>query len=321
MKMGGAAARYLAGTLLLGAALAPALATAAPPPSPPPSPPSSGSGSGVQILRSIPYKPGSSSDAHTLDLYLPARDPHRTERPPLLVYIHGGAWISGDRRQYVQLGAGLLAQGVAVAVINYRLSDVGKDPHPAHVQDAAAAVAFVRRSAPRYGYDPERIFVGGHSAGAHISALLAFSPGYLQAVGEKPESVRGFVGIEGIYDLPALVQRFPQYREDFLAMAFGSDERGWEKASPQRLPLRTLRPWLLIHSREDELVDEPQSRRFADALQAAGVKADYALLARGSHFGVLAQLVEPADAAGKQLVRFLLARASEPQAPAATPRR
>lgn len=324
--MAGAAARYLTGTLLFAAVAIGAGPVLAAPPSP--SAPPSGDRSGVQILRAIAYKPGSSSDAHTLDLYLPARAPEPVpatgstqpgERPPLFVYIHGGAWVSGDRRQYLRLGAGLLAQGVAVAVINYRLSDVGKDPHPAHVQDAAAAVAFLRKAAAGYGYDPERIFVGGHSAGAHISALLAFAPGYLQAVGEKPESLRGFVGIEGIYDLPALVQRWPQYREDFLRMAFGSDERTWVQASPQRLPLRTPRPWLLIHSREDELVDEPQSRRFADALQAAGIKADYAPLARGSHFGVLAQLVEPTDAAGRQLLRFLQSRASEPASPTPGP--
>ena len=315
--MGGAAARYLAGTLLLAAVAIGAGSARAAPPAPP-----SEERSGVQILRAIAYKPGSSSDAHTLDLYLPGHGAAQPgERPPLFVYIHGGAWVSGDRRQYVRLGAGLLAQGVAVAVINYRLSDVGKDPHPAHVQDAAAAVAFLRKEAARYGYDPERIFVGGHSAGAHISALLAFAPGYLQAVGEKPESLRGFVGIEGIYDLPALVKRWPQYREDFLGLAFGSDERAWVQASPQRLSLRTPRPWLLIHSREDELVDEPQSRRFGDALQAAGIKADYALLARGSHFGVLADLVEPSDPTSRQLVRFLQARAGETVPPAPAPRR
>ena len=171
--MGGAAARYLAGTLLLAAVAIGAGSARAAPPAPP-----SEERSGVQILRAIAYKPGSSSDAHTLDLYLPGHGAAQPgERPPLFVYIHGGAWVSGDRRQYVRLGAGLLAQGVAVAVINYRLSDVGKDPHPAHVQDAAAAVAFLRKEAARYGYDPERIFVGGHSAGAHISALLAFAPG------------------------------------------------------------------------------------------------------------------------------------------------
>lgn len=266
----------------------------------------------MQIVRALAYKPGSPSDAHTLDLYLP---PRTDTRPPLFVYIHGGAWISGDRRQYALLGMGLLAQGVAVAVINYRLSDAGTNPHPAHVQDAAAAVAFLRKEAPRYGYDAEQLFVGGHSAGAHISALLAFAPGYLHAVGEKPESVRGFIGIEGIYDLPALLLRWPSYREDFITQAFGNEE-AWTAASPQRLPLRLKRPWLLIHSQKDELVDEPQSRRFAEALQKAGVPVEYVVSKQGSHFGVLGQLVDPSpsDPLHPALLRFL--KPAPPRAPA-----
>lgn len=264
---------------------------------------------GVQILRALAYKAGDSSDAHTLDLYLPAR---AAEKPPLLVYIHGGAWISGDRRQYLPLAAGILTGGAAVAVINYRLSDAGRDPHPAHVQDAAAAVAFLRKNAGQNGYDPERIFVCGHSAGAHISALLAFQPSYLSAVGEKPDSIRGFIGIEGIYDLPALVGRWPAYREDFVTTAFGTDEKAWAAASPQRLTLSGQRPWLLIHSTQDELVDEPQSRRFAEALRAAGVPVQYAVVQKGSHFGVLGQLGDPTSALGAQLLRFLRPAATPP---------
>lgn len=268
---------------------------------------------GVQILRAIAYREGAPSDAHTLDLYLP---PRTAERPPLFVYIHGGAWISGDRRQYLPLAAGIMAAGTAVAVINYRLSDAGRDPHPAHVQDAAAAVAYLRKNAGKVGYDPDRIFVGGHSAGAHISALLAYQPSYLQAVGEKPDSIRGFIGIEGIYDLPALVSRWPSYREDFVSTAFGRDDKAWAAASPQRLALSGTRPWLLIHSAQDELVDEPQSRRFADALRAAGVPVEYALVQKGSHFGVLGQLGDPTSALGAQLLRFLRPTPSPPVQPA-----
>lgn len=268
---------------------------------------------GVQILRAIAYKAGDTSDAHTLDLYLPAKT---AERPPLFVYIHGGAWISGDRRQYLPLAAGIMAGGAAVAVINYRLSDAGRDPHPAHVQDAAAAVAFLRKNAGQNGYDPERIFVGGHSAGAHISALLAYQPGYLAAVGEKPDSIRGFIGIEGIYDLPALVGRWPSYREDFVSTAFGTDEKAWAAASPQRLTLSGHRPWLLIHSTQDELVDEPQSRRFAETLRAAGVPVEYAVVQKGSHFGVLGQIGDPTSTLGAQLLRFLRPLPAPPAQPA-----
>jgi kynurenine formamidase len=246
----------------------------------------------------------------SLDLDLPARS-GTGPLPPLFIYIHGGAWISGDKRQYAPLGLSLSAQGVAVAIINYRLSDSGEGEvrHPAHAQDAAQAVAFLRKRATEYGYDAGRIFVGGHSAGAHMSALLAYDATLLMAVGEKPESLRGFVGLEGIYDLPELVRRFPSYRVDFLQAAFGSDETTWQKASPQHLVATTAgvhkRPWLLVHARTDELVDLEQSRHFHKALEKQAIPVRFVSPERGSHFSVISELVTPQSTLCQQLLAFL----------------
>jgi acetyl esterase/lipase len=253
---------------------------------------------------------GTSAGQRSLDLYLPARD-EKGPKPPLFVYIHGGAWISGDKRQYAPLGLSLSAQGVAVAIINYRLSDSGEGGvrHPAHAQDAAQAVAFLRKQAAQYGYDAGRIFVGGHSAGAHMSALLAYDGSFLFAVGEKPESLRGFVGLEGIYDLNELVRRFPSYRVDFLQAAFGSDETTWQKASPQHLVAAASgvhkRPWLLIHSRTDELVDLEQSRHFQKALEKQSIPVRFVSPERGTHFSIISEVVTPQSTLCQQLLAFL----------------
>ena len=255
--------------------------------------------------RAVPTADGQRS----LDLYLPAHG--GATAPPLFIYIHGGAWLSGDKRQYAPLGLALSAQGVAVAVINYRLSDGSVDGvrHPAHAQDAALAVAFLRKNAATYGYDANRIFVGGHSAGAHMSALLAYDGALLSAVGEKPESLRGFVGLEGIYDLNELVRRFPSYRVDFLQAAFGSDETNWQKASPQHLVLSGIgmhrRPWLLVHARTDELVDLEQSRHFSKALEKQSIPVRFVSPERGTHFGVIGELATPQSPLGQQLLAFL----------------
>lgn len=241
-----------------------------------------------------------------LDLYLPAVS---KSAPPLFMYIHGGAWVSGDKRQYGPLGLSLAAQGVAVAIINYRLSGDGADAvrHPQHAQDAATAVAWLRKHAAEYGYDPARIFVGGHSAGAHMSAMLAFDSSLLATVGEKPEALRGFVGLEGIYDLGDLVRRFPSYRVDFLQAAFGSDETTWRLASPQQLvgAGAVKRPWLLVHTREDELVDTEQSRRFKQALEKQAIPVRWQSPERGSHFSVIGELATPRSALAQQLLAFL----------------
>lgn len=251
----------------------------------------------------VPYVKGTSDGAQRLDLYLPASQPGA--QPPLFVYIHGGAWVSGDKAQYAAVGRALAGSGIAVAVINYRLSGEGNVVHPAHVRDAAAAVAFVRAGAARYGYDPGRVFVGGHSAGGFISAHLAFDPSHLQTVGEKPDAIRGFLGLEGIYDVPALDARFPSYRRDFLSDAFGPDPAAWKAASPQNLKLATRRPWLLIHSPEDELVDLDQTVRFAAALRTAGVPVQLLTRIDGSHFSIVTQLLLPVGPVAQATLAFL----------------
>jgi len=266
----------------------------------------------VRQVLDLPY--AANGPQQSLDLYLPPPGPGRP--PSLFVYIHGGAWVSGDKGQYRPLGLALAGQGVAVAIINYRLSGSGPHSvrHPAHVQDAAAAVAWLLRHAAQYGYDPSRVFVGGHSAGAHISALLAYDCGYLLAVGQRPESIAGFVGLEGIYDLNELVRRFPSYRVDFLQTVFGTDETAWRSASPVHLiaqagkgPLgRGLsRPWLLVHARTDELVDQEQSRHFQKALEKQGIPVRWLAPERSSHFGVLGELAMPQSLLSQQLLAFL----------------
>ncbi len=256
---------------------------------------------------------GTVDPQRALDLYLPAQPATQPAAskpaPPLFLYIHGGAWVSGDKSQYAPLGLALSAQGVAVAIMNYRLSGDGPDGvrHPAHAQDAAAAVAYLRKHAAEYGYDPNRIFVGGHSAGAHMAALLAYDSGLLAAVGQRPESLRGFIGLEGIYDLNQLVRRFPGYRVDFLQLAFGSDETAWRAASPQNLIGSGVqhRPWLIVHSREDELVDLEQSQKFQKALEGQGIPMRWLLLDHGSHFSIIGELLNSQSRLSQQLLDFL----------------
>lgn len=267
-----------------------------------------------QLRADVPYQadsPLSVDGQRSLDLYLPGRAPLAAKAagaeatPPLFVYIHGGAWVSGDKRQYADLGEALARRGVMVAVINYRLSGEGGVRHPAHAQDAAAAVSWLRKHAAELGFDKSRIFVGGHSAGAHIAALLAYEPSLLAAVGERPDMIRGYIGLEGIYDLPELVRRFPSYRVDFLQVAFGGDESAWRQASPQHLTPTHRRPWLLVHSQHDELVDVEQSRRFKGVLEAKSVPVQWLLLSRGSHFGVIRELTRADSPLSQRLLDFM----------------
>jgi acetyl esterase/lipase len=277
---------------------------------------------GIRKLSELRYVSGSRGGAQTLDLYLPALPSPKVAqaataaRPegaapakgvPLLLFFHGGAWISGDKDQYGLLGLSLATQGFAVAIPNYRLAGGGGPAHPAQVQDAAQAVAWLRQHAAEHGIARDRIVVGGHSAGAYLAAMLAFAPEFLKAAGEKPEALCGFIGLEGIYDLQELATRFPSYREDFLVAAFGEPGPAWRRASPQYLAHGVQKPWLIIHSLQDELVDVDQSKRFQVALAASGVPVQYVVTPTGNHFGVVSQLALPLSPIAGQVSRFVRA--------------
>ena len=119
---------------------------------------------------------------------------------PILLFIHGGAWYGGDKSRGRPTGEGFSRQHIVVAVMNYRLAPAF--PHPAAVQDAARAIAWLRENASRYGGDPDKIFVAGHSTGGHTAALLATDPKYLRAEGLELSALRGVILLDGSgYDL------------------------------------------------------------------------------------------------------------------------
>ena len=218
---------------------------------------------------------------------------------PLVVFVHGGAWQSGSREEYRAIAARLQTGETASAIVDYRLSPGVR--HPAHAEDVASALAWLVAHAKEHGYDPKRVFVVGHSAGAHIAGTIATTPGLLALA--KPA---GFVGLEGIYDIPQLADRWPKYPDWFLTKAFG-DEKGWAKASPTRAKVASRSPWLLVHSKADELVDVPQTEEFARHLRSAGVRVDVFTPDKGSHDGVIRGLAEPESEVAAAIMRFVSA--------------
>ncbi|KAJ2781114.1 hypothetical protein H4R18_003056 [Coemansia javaensis] len=232
-------------------------------------------------IADIAYLPGGSA-RHTLDLYLP--EPPPPAAVPLAVYVHGGAWRVGDKGEFGAVAEGLIAAApgrqLAVAAVNYELAV----RHPAHVDSAAAAVRFLAtdRSYPgQRAVDRARVFLVGHSAGAHLAALMTLAPGH-EGIGP----IRGVVGLGGLYDIPALLDEYPDYR-DFVDPAFGADDRA--AASPaciaahMRDDARRTR-FLVVHSTGDELVGPAQAIGFAAQLMRAG-HSDVTLAARdlGGH--------------------------------------
>jgi acetyl esterase/lipase len=198
-----------------------------------------------------------------LDVY-----PARGSGPaPMLLFVHGGGWSMGDKSELNWLGAKLSEQGVLVAVANYRLSPAVQ--HPTHAQDVARAVAWLYHNGANYGGDPQRLYLGGHSAGAHLASLVALDGTYLAAEGLSPSIVRSVVGISGAgYDLDARYTASP-LAQLFYA-AFGKDPTRWAAAAPMTYVDHAAPPFLLIHGLEDTQAPAAGAQSFAQALKREG---------------------------------------------------
>ena len=209
---------------------------------------------GVITTSDIPYEPGA---RHSLDVYAPT---HATDAP-VVVFIYGGNWTSGSKAMYRFVGAAMAAHGVVTVIPDYRLYPEVK--FPAFVDDAARATAWTRANIARFGGDPHRIFLIGHSAGGQIATLLALDPQYLQADGLAQRDICGVIGLAGPYDFLPLTE--PLYQDIF------GPEADWPRSQPIDYVTPQAPPMLLLAGKNDTTVDPDNTLRLAARLRAAGV--------------------------------------------------
>jgi acetyl esterase/lipase len=179
--------------------------------------------------------------------------------------LHGGALSAGDRREESFVGQRFAAAGYLTVVTSYRLSP--QVSHPAHIQDAAAAFAWVKRNIRQHGGDPDRIIIIGHSAGAYLAMLLATDSRYLAAHRLFPGDISGVVPVSGFFwvDKPGVAPDRPKY-------VWGTDQKVWIESSPSRHLRADLPPVLLIDTDGDEEWRQKQNADMAAALRSAGHK-------------------------------------------------
>ena len=144
---------------------------------------------GLSITKDVAYEPG---PRHALDVYRPAGDPRGL---PLVVFIYGGSWRTGDKAIYPFVAATLARRGAVVVVPDYRVYPGVQ--FPAFLHDNAAATAWAIAHAAEYGADSRSVFLVGHSAGAYDVAMLALDPSLLAAAGVDRSALAGVVGIAG----------------------------------------------------------------------------------------------------------------------------
>ena len=227
----------------------------------------------------LSYGPGA---AHQLDVYLPAT-PSLTLRP-LVVFWYGGRWTTGDKSDYRFVGAALAGLGYIVVVPNYRHFPGVK--LAGFMADAAAAAQWAVEHGAEFGADPRRLILMGHSAGAHMAALLTLDTRYLLAAGKPVPSIAGMIGLSGPYDFLPLT-------DPDLKVMFGPPAN-YPNSQPIDFARADAPPMLLIHGLADESVWPKNSINLAAALRTRGVVVTLKLYPKIKHADTVAAISIPA---------------------------
>lgn len=229
---------------------------------------------GVTRVSNIPYGeslPGDRGRRHLLDVIMPAAE---GEARPVLLQIHGGGWVFGDKEQQGQpLMRHLAQRGWVCFASNYRLSP--QATFPDHIVDVKRAIAWVRAHAAEYGGDPDFICITGGSAGGHLAALAALSandPAYQPSFEQADTTVQACVPFYGVYDFldrenirgSASMQPFLEKR--IFKCSPDTARELWENASPISRVHADAPPFLIIHGTHDSLVFNEEAQLFVHAL-------------------------------------------------------
>ncbi len=248
----------------------------------------------AKVIKDIPYVPNPAPNQN-MDLYLPANVTAQagSQPVPIVIWIHGGAWMMGykdwDNVKY------LVHHGYAIASVDYRFAPDSK--FPAQIQDCNAALNFIRAHGSDYGIDTNRIIVGGGSAGGHLALLLGLARHQADFGADpsfKPVAILDFFGPVDLNrmrdDLSAIHSETGlKLFEDAVPKLLGAPVAGPTMAQTNASPITYVHagspPVLILHGTDDDLVPLAQSSRLHDALDAAGVKNQLISLPKTGHDG------------------------------------
>lgn len=230
----------------------------------------------IERIKDIDYW-GDGRRRHRLDILWSRRKP--PQNAPVLIQIHGGAWIVGDKReQGIPLMHELAARGWVCVAINYRLSPKGTWPD--HIVDVKRAIAWAKEHIAEYGGDPSWIVLTGGSAGGHLSSLAALTPGDVEwqpGFEDADTSVAACVPFYGVYDMVGSDRGTGWIGQGFLRMLerlvmktdYASHHDLFESSSPINRVGPDAPPFFVFHGVNDTLVPVEEARRFVTALRDA----------------------------------------------------
>lgn len=254
--------------------------------------PKTGGSFEVEAFKNISYFDDKDADPkkHKLDLFLPKG--HKNY--PVLFFIHGGGWTSGDRWQYGMVGQVFAKNGVGVVVISYRLSP--QVQHPGHIEDVARAFAWTHKNIEKYGGRADQIFISGQSAGGHLTALLATNEQFLKAQNLSLKNIKGAMPMSGIYT-------FEIWRNERVV---GKGKEAMESASPIKHISGKEPPFIILYAEKDFPGCGKMSHDLCDALKSKKVEAECIEIKDRNHVSIMFKLMmSETDPTTQALLEFI----------------
>ncbi len=241
-----------------------------------------------------------SSPRQRLDVYLPKQHQANLAQTklPVVLFFYGGSWDSGDKADYKFAAEAFTSNGFIAVVPDYRLYP--EVLFPGFMADPAKAARWVKDHIQALGGDPDRVFLAGHSAGAHIAVMLALNEEYLAKEQLKLSDFRGTIGLAGPYDfLPLTSER--------LKTIFGPEDQRW-KSQPINFVTGHNQPMLLLVGLKDGTVGTHNTYNLAAKIKAKGGPVQVVEFSNYGHIDMAAKLAKPLRGDGdllKPIVEFI----------------
>ena len=256
----------------------------------------------VIVTKDIDYITDSvyDDDKDFLDIYMP----EDKKEVPVIVYIHGGALLMGNKSWGEGIGNKVAESGIGLVSVNYRLSP--EFQHPTHLNDVAAATAWVINNIEAYGGNPQKVYIGGHSAGAYLAALVAIDFSVLQAHNIMDSKIAGAILISPFLFVEETAKVRIE-RDSIYKTIWGNEPQSWIQASvtPHILPNRDN--ILLIYADGDDDWRKEQINRFAKEMTSAGnLRILTNEVSDRNHTSIISAILDNDDMIANLIIDFVL---------------
>ena len=246
----------------------------------------------VRVVKDVPYLSGSqfNPNKHILDIYIPKGE----KNFPVIFFVHGGAWFTGDKAHSFWLGMRFAQHGIGVVNVNYRLYPGVK--YPKFVEDVATAYAWTLAHIDDYGGNPDSVFMAGHSAGGHLVSLLATNNKFLEPHGINPkEDINGVISISGVFNT----------NMSRLKEIFNKPQSNLKDSSPLFHVNNDLPPFLILHASDDGAGLSEQAVDMAKAIDNVRGQVRILQVPNRDHNSILGKMGINNDPATQALYSFI----------------